>query len=399
MVDNGLGIGLGQNFIVADQSFHVVGITSERSLFGGVANAYVTLHDVQRAVYGGHPVIGAVLVTGDPTRVPGGYVLKTNQEISSATLAQMKAGVASINSTRYFMWIIAAIIVAALVYVTALERTRDFAVLKAVGATTGVLFAGLAGQAVLVSLMAAVIGGVLSTFMTGVFPQPRVRPRQRLRGPAAVGPARRAAGQPGRPPARRLGRSGGGLRGGVVSELEVRDLTVEFDSGGYKVRPLDGLSFDADDGELVVFLGPSGCGKTTLLSCLAGLLTATSGSIRFRDTEVTTLSGPELGAYRRSTVGVVFQAFNLIASLTARDNVMAPLRLAKVSRQRAGARADELLAEVGLTERAGHRPGKMSGGQQQRVAIARALVHDPPWWWPTSRPPTSTTSRWRGCWC
>ncbi len=163
-----------------------------------------------------------------------------------------------------------------------------------------------------------------------------------------------------------------------MSELEVRDLTVEFDSGGYKVRPLDGLSFDADDGELVVFLGPSGCGKTTLLSCLAGLLTATSGSIRFRDTEVTTLSGPELGAYRRSTVGVVFQAFNLIASLTARDNVMAPLRLAKVSRQRAGARADELLAEVGLTERAGHRPGKMSGGQQQRVAIARALVHDPP---------------------
>ena len=75
---------------------------------------------------------------------------------------------------------------------------------------------------------------------------------------------------------------------------------------------------------------------------------------------------------------MVFQAFNLIACLTARENVMAPLRLARVSRQRAGARADELLAEVGLTERAGHRPGKMSGGQQQRVAIARALVHDPP---------------------
>jgi putative ABC transport system ATP-binding protein len=163
-----------------------------------------------------------------------------------------------------------------------------------------------------------------------------------------------------------------------MSELEVRDLTVEFDSGGYKVRPLDDLSFDAEDGELVVFLGPSGCGKTTLLSCLAGLLTPTSGSVRFRDTEVTALSGPALGEYRRSTVGVVFQAFNLIASLTAKDNVMAPLRLAKVPRQRAAARADELLAEVGLTERAGHRPAKMSGGQQQRVAIARALVHDPP---------------------
>jgi putative ABC transport system ATP-binding protein len=164
----------------------------------------------------------------------------------------------------------------------------------------------------------------------------------------------------------------------MMSELQVRDLTVEFDSGGYKVRPLDGLCFDAQDGELVVILGPSGCGKTTLLSCLAGLLSATSGSIQFRGTEVTELAGAAVGEYRRSTVGVVFQAFNLIASLTAKGNVMAPMRLAKVPRQKAAARADELLAEVGLTERAGHRPGKMSGGQQQRVAIARALVHNPP---------------------
>jgi putative ABC transport system ATP-binding protein len=164
----------------------------------------------------------------------------------------------------------------------------------------------------------------------------------------------------------------------MMPELQVRDLTVEFDSGGYKVRPLDRLCFDAEDGELVVVLGPSGCGKTTLLSCLAGLLSATSGSISFRGAEVTDLAGPALGEYRRSTVGVVFQAFNLIASLTAKGNVMAPMRLAKVPRHQAGARADELLAEVGLTERADHRPGKMSGGQQQRVAIARALVHNPP---------------------
>jgi len=107
-------------------------------------------------------------------------------------------------------------------------------------------------------------------------------------------------------------------------------------------------------------------------------LSPTSGSISFRGTEVTDLAGPALGEYRRSTVGVVFQAFNLIASLTAKGNVMAPMRLAKVPRHVAAARADALLAEVGLTERAGHRPGKMSGGQQQRVAIARALVHDPP---------------------
>ncbi|HTT87237.1 MAG TPA: ATP-binding cassette domain-containing protein [Acidimicrobiales bacterium] len=163
-----------------------------------------------------------------------------------------------------------------------------------------------------------------------------------------------------------------------MAELEIRDLTVEFDAGGYVVRPLSGLSFDAEDSELVVVLGPSGCGKTTLLSCLAGLLTPTSGSIRFRHTDVPSLSGPALGAYRRSTVGVVFQAFNLIPSLSARGNVMAPLRLAGVARGTAAQRADELLDLVGLAERVSHRPGQLSGGQQQRVAIARALAHDPP---------------------
>jgi len=163
-----------------------------------------------------------------------------------------------------------------------------------------------------------------------------------------------------------------------MAELSVADLGVEFDSGGYIVRPLEHLSFEAEDGELVVVVGPSGCGKTTLLSCLAGLLTPTSGSILFRGEEVTALAGQSLGLYRQRTVGVVFQAFNLIPSLTARGNVMAPLRLAHVPRREAAARADELLATVDLTERANYRPGQMSGGQQQRVAIARALVHQPP---------------------
>ena len=163
-----------------------------------------------------------------------------------------------------------------------------------------------------------------------------------------------------------------------MPELEVRDLTVEFASDGYMVRPLDNLSFDAEDGELVVVLGPSGCGKTTLLSCLAGLLTPTSGSITFRGDEVVGLTGQAVARYRQKTVGVVFQAFNLLPSLSAKGNVMAPLRLAKVKRIQAATRADELLDLVGLSERAGHRPGQMSGGQQQRVAIARALVQDPP---------------------
>ena len=164
----------------------------------------------------------------------------------------------------------------------------------------------------------------------------------------------------------------------MSDRLVVDDLTVTFDSGGYLIKPLDGLSFAAEDGELVVLLGPSGCGKTTLLSCLAGLLTPTGGRIQFGSIVVNELRGPVLAEYRRQTVGVVFQAFNLISSLTARGNVIVPMRLAGVPRSRAKARAAELLEVVGLGERSHHRPAQLSGGQQQRVAIARALVHDPP---------------------
>ena len=160
--------------------------------------------------------------------------------------------------------------------------------------------------------------------------------------------------------------------------LEVRDLTVEYNSGGYVVRPLDRLSLDASDGQLVVLLGPSGCGKTTLLSCLAGLLTPSSGSIRVGDVEVEKLRGGELASYRQQHVGVVFQAFNLIPSLSARENVVVPMTLAGIRRRSAVPRAVALLDQVGLGDRAQHRPGAMSGGQQQRVAIARALAHDPP---------------------
>jgi putative ABC transport system ATP-binding protein len=164
----------------------------------------------------------------------------------------------------------------------------------------------------------------------------------------------------------------------VSTRLVVEDLTVAFDSGGYLIKPLDGLDFHADDGEMVVLLGPSGCGKTTLLSCLAGLLTPTAGRILYGNTVVNALTGPALAEYRRQSVGVVFQAFNLIPSLSARGNVLAPLRLAGGSRAVAKARADELMELVGITDRGHHRPGQLSGGQQQRVAIARALAHDPP---------------------
>ena len=144
------------------------------------------------------------------------------------------------------------------------------------------------------------------------------------------------------------------------------------------MRPIQDLSFTAEGGQLVVLLGPSGCGKTTLLSCIAGLLTPTSGAIRVDDVDVLALRGASRSTYRRETVGVIFQAFNLIPSLSAQANVMVPLRLAAMGRAAAKRRATDLLEQVGLSDRGSHRPGQLSGGQQQRVAIARALAHDPP---------------------
>ena len=164
-----------------------------------------------------------------------------------------------------------------------------------------------------------------------------------------------------------------------MPELRVRGLTVEYASGGGEVtRPLDRFDMTAAAGSLALLLGPSGSGKTTLLSCLAAILSPTEGTIELGDTEISTLNGKDRTAYRRRTVGIVFQAFNLVPSLNATENVMAPLLAARVGRAEASARAAELLEKVGLAHRATHRPGELSGGQQQRVAIARALVHDPP---------------------
>lgn len=163
-----------------------------------------------------------------------------------------------------------------------------------------------------------------------------------------------------------------------MSEVVIDDLVVEYHRGGYPIRPLDGFSARVPAGQLTVLLGPSGCGKTTLLSCLSGIQRPTSGTIKVGDTIVTALDSRAMTTYRRATVGVVFQAFNLVPSLTAQENVMVPLRSARWRRAAARARAAALLDLVGLGERGGHRPGSLSGGQMQRVAIARALALDPP---------------------
>ncbi|MEY2431601.1 MAG: putative transport system ATP-binding protein [Acidimicrobiaceae bacterium] len=163
-----------------------------------------------------------------------------------------------------------------------------------------------------------------------------------------------------------------------MATVAISDLTIEYSSGGYAVRPIADLNLDIDDGELVLLLGASGCGKTTLLSALASLLKPAAGTIRVGDTLVTSLNGRELTSYRRRGVGVVFQAFNLIPSMNAVDNVALPLWASKTPAREARRRAATALERVGLGDRLRHRPDQLSGGQAQRVAIARALVHEPP---------------------
>lgn len=164
-----------------------------------------------------------------------------------------------------------------------------------------------------------------------------------------------------------------------MGDLRIRDLVIEYATGGGEpIRPIHGLSLDVPAGSLVVVLGPSGCGKTTLLSCLGGILSPTSGQILFGATDVTTLSRRDITSYRRRTVGIVFQAFNLVPSLTALENVMVPMWAAGWTQWSAQERARDLLSRVGLADRTHHRPGQLSGGQQQRVAVARALALDPP---------------------
>ena len=164
----------------------------------------------------------------------------------------------------------------------------------------------------------------------------------------------------------------------IRADLRVADLTVEYVDSDDVVRPLRHLDLVAADGQVVLAMGPSGCGKTTLLSVLAGLLTPAHGQVVFAGEEITALDDAGLLAHRRHRVGVVFQAFNLVPSLTALENVMAPLVLTGVRTSTARSRSEDLLAELGIADVGHRRPGRLSGGQQQRVAFARALVRDPP---------------------
>lgn len=159
--------------------------------------------------------------------------------------------------------------------------------------------------------------------------------------------------------------------------VQIRDLTVVFRDGVHDVRPLADLTFDVAPGQLVVVLGASGSGKTTLLSCLAGILRPSSGSIVVDDVDVSRLNGTDLDDFRRRRVGLIYQAFNLVPSLTATENVAMQLVAQGTPRREAMRCAAAQLETMGLGARLGHRPGRLSGGEQQRVAIARAVVHGP----------------------
>lgn len=141
------------------------------------------------------------------------------------------------------------------------------------------------------------------------------------------------------------------------------------------VTVLRGVSLDVARGEMVSIVGPSGSGKSTLLYCLSGLEKATSGTVTVAGRDLTSLSRSAVAAVRREHIGFVFQAYNLVPSLNARENVSLPARLARTPMTRA--QADHALAQVGLGDRGSHKPSELSGGQQQRVAIARVLAARP----------------------
>ncbi|MBN2046391.1 MAG: ABC transporter ATP-binding protein [Anaerolineaceae bacterium] len=162
------------------------------------------------------------------------------------------------------------------------------------------------------------------------------------------------------------------------SFIQIRGLRKTFMMGKQTVHALRNVDLDIEQGSFTVIMGPSGSGKSTLLYLLGGLDRPTKGEIYVNQLSLNQMDENALGIYRRRTVGFIFQSFNLIASMTALNNVIFPMRFARVSTTKRQERAKALLAEVGLTERSSHRPTELSGGQQQRVAIARALVNHPP---------------------
>ena len=161
----------------------------------------------------------------------------------------------------------------------------------------------------------------------------------------------------------------------TVAAARMTDGTKVYGSDDTEVRALDGVTVDFEQGKFTAIMGPSGSGKSTLMHCVAGLDDLTSGSVHIGDVELGSLSDRDLTLLRRDKVGFVFQAYNLLPTLTAAENTTLPLDLA--GRRPDSGWMDQVVKSIGIADRLKHRPDELSGGQQQRVAVARALVSQP----------------------
>ena len=161
------------------------------------------------------------------------------------------------------------------------------------------------------------------------------------------------------------------------ADIQAQKLSRNYRMGESEIRAVNDVSFSIAAGEFVALLGTSGSGKSSLLNLIAGLDTPTTGSVAVAGRDLARMSREELARYRRSTVGMVFQAFNLVAAMTVLENVELPMRFAEVPREQRLSRARTALERVGLGHRLDHRPSELSGGEQQRASLARALVNSP----------------------
>jgi len=163
----------------------------------------------------------------------------------------------------------------------------------------------------------------------------------------------------------------------MTTVIKTTAVTKTFRMGKVEVPVLRGIGLAVQRAEMVAIVGPSGSGKSTLLGLLGGLDTPTTGRVEIEDVDITHMSENRLAGVRSTSIGFVFQAYNLIPTLTAQENVALPAQFARRRKVKPMPRARELLTMLGLGERLGHRPAALSGGEQQRVAIARALVNQP----------------------
>ena len=159
--------------------------------------------------------------------------------------------------------------------------------------------------------------------------------------------------------------------------IAAKNITKIYKASTFEVNALAGVDLDVKEGEMIAIMGPSGCGKTTLLNCLSGIDSVTSGSIQINNTELSSMTDNALSEFRATSMGFIFQTYNLLPVLNAQENVELPLLVSGTPSSKAKRAAREALDLVGLIDWANHKPAELSGGQQQRVTVARALVNKP----------------------